>query len=694
MVQNPSRYVHNENENIKRNGERVWIAWTNKAILDRDKNISEILAVGMDITDRRRAIRARIESEATLNSIFRAAPTGIGMVSNRILERVNDRLCDMTGYSSEELVGQSARILYPNEEEFNWVGKEKYAQIRQHETGTVETRWQHKDGSIIDVLLSSTPVDSANTSESVTFTALDITARKQAETALRLSEEKFSKAFQASPVWVSIATVNEGKFLEVNDTFSKITGFTREEAVGRTSFDMGFWLDPQEDRKRAIKIFRKQGYFRNLEMKMRFKDERVHVMLWSADPIELEGQECLISVLTDITELRKMEADKATLESRLRQAQKMEAIGTLAGGIAHDFNNILSAVIGYTELALNDAKKETDLYNNLQEVFRAGERARDLVKQILAFSRQAEQDRKPIQVKLIAKEALKFLRASLPTTIEIRQDLQSSSLVIADPTQIHQVLMNLCTNAGHAMMKNGGVLKVTLTDVQLEGDFTAKQPDLKPGAYLKLTVRDSGHGMPTHVLERIFDPFFTTKEKGEGTGMGLAAVHGIVGSYGGAVFASSKPNEGSTFKVYLPSVKRTPATQVRTEGPLPSGNERILFVDDEPALVNIGKQTLESLGYEVTDRTSSIEALELFKAKPNGFDLVITDMTMPNLSGDELAKEMIRINPQTPVILCTGYSARIDQQKAKAMGIRALITKPMLKRDIAETTRKVLDGNN
>jgi PAS domain S-box-containing protein len=524
---------------------------------------------------------------------------------------------------------------------------------------------------------------------------LDITARKQAEKALKLSEEKFSKAFQASPVWVSITTVNEGRFLEVNDTFSKISGFTREEAVGRTSFDLGFWIDPEpeKDRTSALKIFRKQGYFRNLEMKMRFKDGEDHFMLWSADPIEFEDQECFINVLMEITERKLMEADKAALESRLRQAQKMEAIGTLAGGIAHDFNNILSAVLGYTELALNDVEKGTDIYHNLQEVFRAGERSKDLVKQILAFSRQAEQDRKPIQVKLIAKEAIKFLRASLPTTIEIHQDLRSSSLVIADPTQIHQVIMNLCTNAEYAMRKKGGVLEVSLADVHLETDFAAKYPELKPGAYLELTVRDSGHGIPTYILDRIFDPFFTTKEKGEGTGMGLSAVHGIVGSYGGAVKVTSEPDKGSTFKVYLPAVERQAETKVQPEEAIAAGTERILFVDDEPALANIGQQILESLGYKVTARTSSVEALELFRTKPNGFDLVITDMTMPNLTGDELAEEMIRINPQIPVILCTGYSAKINQQRAMAMGIRAFISKPVLKKDMAETIRRILDEN-
>ncbi len=694
IVQNPMRYLHNENENIKKNGERVWIAWTNKAILDPNRDVSEILSVGMDVTDRRRATQALTEREATLQSIFRAAPTGIGMTTNRILRRVNHRLCEMVGYASDELIGQSARILYPDEKEYDWVGENKYAQIREKGTGTVETRWQHKNGSIIDVLLSSTPIDAADPSKGVTFTALDITARKQALEAVRLSEEKFSKAFQAGPVWVSITTVEEGRLLEVNDTFSKISGFTRSEAIGRTSFDLGFWLDPAKDRERAIQKFREDGSFRNLEMKMRFKDGKDHIMLWSADPIEFEGQKCLINVLTEITEQRMMEAEKEGLETRLRQAQKMEAIGTLAGGIAHDFNNILAAVIGYTELVLNDVEEVTDQYRNLQEVLRAAERAKNLVKQILAFSRQVEQDRKPVQVRRIAREAIKFLRATLPTTIDIKQDMQSSSLVIADPTQLHQVIMNLCTNAGHAMEKKGGVLEVKLVDVELEAYFTAKHPGLKPGSYLELSVRDSGHGMPTHVMDRIFDPFFTTKAKGRGTGMGLSVVHGIVGSYNGAITVSSEPEVGSTFKIYLPAVERRLEKQIRSEAPIATGAERILLVDDEPALVNIGKLALESLGYEVTARTSSIEALELFKAKPHEFDLVITDMTMPSLAGDELASEIIRISPETPIILCTGYSSRITQQQAKEMGIRAFISKPVLKKDMAETTRNVLDGKS
>jgi CheY-like chemotaxis protein len=279
----------------------------------------------------------------------------------------------------------------------------------------------------------------------------------------------------------------------------------------------------------------------------------------------------------------------------------------------------------------------------------------------------------------------------LPTTVKIIQDLRSDSLVAADPTQIHQVLLNLCTNAGQAMKEKGGVLEVKLKDVKFETDFKDENLELKRGSYLELIVSDTGYGMPSHVLDRIFDPFFTTKEIGEGTGMGLSVVHGIVGSYRGAIAACSDPDEGSTFKVYLPVVERQLEPQTQAEGPAANGTERILFVDDEPGLVNIGKQMLESLGYTVTTRTSSLEAFELFKAEPDRFDLVITDMAMPNMPGDILSTELMKVRPEIPVILCTGYSSKISDEIALQKGIKAFAYKPIAMHDLTKSVRKVLD---
>ena len=370
----------------------------------------------------------------------------------------------------------------------------------------------------------------------------------------------------------------------------------------------------------------------------------------------------------------------------------MEAIGTLAGGIAHDFNNILGAVIGYTEMALNDNGDNGPLVSNLQEVLKAGKRAKDLVKHILAFSRQADKEVKPIRVKTIVKETLNLLRASIPTTIEIRQFIQSDGVILADSTQIHQVLMNLCTNAHHAMREAGGELEVSLTNVELESGLTERGLSVVPGSYICLKVSDTGHGMSSEVVDRIFDPFFTTKERDEGTGMGLSVVHGIINSHGGAIRVQSDLGKGSTFEIYLPVIDRELKAPRKDNQQIPRGNESILFIDDEISLVDIGQQVLELLGYKVVTRTSSLEALELFRAKPDTFDLVITDMTMPNMTGAKLAQEMMSIRPQIPVILCTGYSQQITKEQAKKIGIRQFLLKPIVMDELARTIRNVLDN--
>ncbi len=390
--------------------------------------------------------------------------------------------------------------------------------------------------------------------------------------------------------------------------------------------------------------------------------------------------------------LKKREAEKEQLEGQLMHTQKLEAIGTLAGGIAHDFNNILGVIMGYTELALLDIPEGTSLQLKLDEVLKASNRAKEMVNQILTFSRQSKQERKPIQISLIVKEVLKMLRASLPTTIEIRQNFRTGlAPVLSDPTQIHQVLMNLCTNAAHAMRDKGGVLEVSLTDVDIDSDAAAQHPDITPGRYQRLTVSDTGHGMDRAVMKRIFDPFFTTKGPGEGTGMGLAVIHGIVKSHDGAITVHSELGKGTTFQVFFPTIESKVTAEPEHFAPLLLGNERILFVDDEEALVGMGQQMLESLGYEIVARTSSIDALKVFRTQPDKFDLVITDMTMPNMTGAELAKKIMRIRSDIPIVLCTGFSEVISEEKAKAIGIREFVMKPIIRQKIAKIIRRVLD---
>ena len=412
--------------------------------------------------------------------------------------------------------------------------------------------------------------------------------------------------------------------------------------------------------------------------------------LWveaSSVSLNWEGKLATMCFLRDITKQKR-------LESQLIQLQKMEAIGRLAGGIAHDFNNILTAIIGYAELAHVKVSKDSSVWHNMEQVLKASYRAKDLVGQILAVSRKTEQENKSVQVAHIVKEALKFLRSSLPSTIEIRQEislLPEKGIVLADPTQIHQVVMNLCTNAARAMRGRGGILSVKLSEIEVDDSFASRYPDLKHGSYIMLTVSDTGHGMDATVMERIFDPYFTTNIPGEGTGLGLAVVQGIVKSYNGMITVNSESDKGAAFDVYLPAIKAEVLPETDTVKVLPTGDEHILFIDDEKVLTALGKEMLETLGYRVTTRDNGIDALETFRKQPDTFDLVFTDMTMPGMTGMELSKEMMDIRPDIPVVLCTGYSELIDGVRAKENGICEFVMKPFVIKGLAITIREVLD---
>ena len=369
----------------------------------------------------------------------------------------------------------------------------------------------------------------------------------------------------------------------------------------------------------------------------------------------------------------------------------MESIGSLAGGIAHDFNNILSAIVGFTELAQMKIGADSEIKNDLKEVLVASARAKSLVQQDPGFQPSKQEEQKPVQMSLIVKEALKLLRSSLPVTIDIRKNIQSQSIITSDSTQLHQVVMNLCTNAAHAMGLNGGTLEIDLTDVELDSVFCSSHPEIQPGVYQRLTVTDTGHGMTPEVMSRIFDPFFTTKDKGQGTGLGLSVVHGIVNNCGGTITVYSEPDKGTTFNLYFPITESKVPKKPQEYLFMPTGTEHILVVDDEKPIVELTQRILATLGYKVEVRTGSLEALELFRAMPGKFDLLVTDMTMPQMTGDVLARELMKIRPKMPVILCTGFSEKITKEKAEAMGIKAFLLKPLLKDELAHTIRRVLD---
>ena len=513
----------------------------------------------------------------------------------------------------------------------------------------------------------------------------DTTDRKQSEDALLESEELFRALSENAPD--IIYTMNLlGAITYVNPSWKRILGHDEEEILGRYFIDFAMEEDKRTYRKLFKSIRDEEKSVNNYIGVMLTKDGKERLFnMNSAFNRDSEGRILgVVGSMKDVTEMRD-------IEKKLSQSEKMEAIGTLAGGIAHDFNNILAAILGYTQLGI-DAPDEERRKRYLKQVLKSGERAKNLTRQILAFSRQDEQERSPVDMEGIVKEAMNLLRSLLPATIEIRQEIEfKPTIVLSNSFQIHQVLMNLCTNAAHAMRDKEGVLDVRLDHVQLPAREHPMMVDLQPGSYIRLIVRDTGHGIDPGIIDRIFDPFFTTKKMGEGTGLGLSIAYGIVKSHGGTINVQSTLGKGSTFSVYFPHLEVEIEKKSEKPQPIHGGGERVLFVDDEPFLTEIGKEGLSALGYEVTVRTSSIEALNAFRTQPRKFDLVITDMTMPNMTGVQLANEMLKVRPDIPIILCTGYSEMIDEKTSKKFGIRAFLMKPVLLEEIARTIRKVLD---
>ena len=559
---NPDRYAVNINENMRRGGERTWIAWTNKPIRYENGRVMEVLCVGNDITERKAMEEAVVEAEARYRSIFENALMGI---------------------------------------------------------------------------------------------------------------------FQSTP---------QGSFLKLNMALARILGYdSPEDALNAVTDLSRLYVNP-ERRSELVRLIEEREMVQDFEAQFFRKDKSVGWITLNIRAVrDIKGAIVhLEGTIQDIT-------DSKLLESQLNQARKMEAIGTLAGGIAHDFNNILAPILGYSEISLNDVPKGSRLHHNLEQILLSGNRARELVKQILTFSRKTEQAPRPVQVSLLVKETLKLLRSSLPSTIEIRQSFDEDAIdstVMADPIQIHQVLMNLCTNAAHAMREEGGVLSIVLKNEDIDSGGKTEIADLEPGAYLRLSVADTGHGMEEAIRERIFDPYFTTKGPSEGTGLGLALVYGIIKNLSGGIAVFSAPGQGSTFDVYFPRTKSVQAPIAVTSARLPTGKGLILVVDDEKPIVEMLREMLRSLGYDVAERYSSYDALQAFRAHPESFDLVITDLTMPHMTGLDLSKEILKIRANTPIILCTGFSEAVNENRIKSPGIREFLMKPVALRDLAVAVNRIL----
>jgi len=659
------------------------VEWYDSILKDADGNTIGVLAVGQNITEHKQAEEALRKSEEKYRTLLKTTSEGWWLLnSEQETIEVNQALCNMLGYSEKEMLGKTPFDFVDDENRKIFV--EQTSKISTTAHRSYEVTVKKKNGEDLFAHFNASTIRDESGDVQGSFALItDITERKEAQK----ERDRLAIAIEQAAESVFI-TDRDGTIQYVNPAFERLTGYSRKDAIGQNprilksgKHDTLFYKEMWDTLSRGDAW---QGRFINKK-----KDGSLYEAKATITPILDEHGK-----ITNFVSIKRDVTHEIKLEKQLIQSQKMEAIGTLAGGIAHDFNNILSAIMGYSELALIKAPKEKQLYNNVQNILHASHRAKDLVQQILTFSRKSEEEKAPVQISHLVKEALKFLRSSLPTTIEIREEIaREIGIVNANPTQMHQVIMNLCTNASHAMQKEGGILEVSLRNIDLDFHSIAQYPDIDPGKYLRLTVSDTGQGIAPEIMERIFEPYFTTEEKGVGTGMGLSVVHGIVKGHGGMVTVYSEPGKGSTFHVYIPLIQEEEKRpEIDEDAPVPTGTEHILFIDDEPVLADLGKQMLDRLGYEVTSRTSSVEALELFKAQPDRFDLVITDMTMPQMTGDKLAMEIEKIRPDIPIIICTGYSERITEDKAKWIGIKAFAMKPVVMKDLANTVRKVIDG--
>ncbi len=593
------------------------------------------------------------------------------------------------GYSKKEVEALGNIDTLLGENHFNRIELENSKELRN-----IEYTIQEKSGSHHTVLINIKLVEVKE--GSILYTCRDITDLKVTEAALKESEQKFKLLFENVPLSYQLLD-EDGNLIEVNQTWLHTLGYTKDDVIGKNFSD---FLVP-EWKANFIKKFlwsKAVGEVLGVEFEIARKDgTKIFVSFQSKTTktpnSTFKQTHC---VLNDITNQKRIEKAQELMKQNLTQMQKIESIGNLAGGIAHDFNNILFPIIGMSEMLMEDFSPDSPEYEDVKEILQAGKRGSELVMQILSFSRQHEHKMMPVRVQKIMKEVLKLTRATIPSSIEIQINIQQDcGIVLADPIQLHQVGMNLITNAYQSIDSANGKINIELKEVSLN-----KEKDLKislpPGKYVQLLVSDSGIGMPPEILDKVFEPYFTTKARGKGTGLGLAVVYGIIKEHNGDIFVYSHEGKGTSFKVYLPLIQKTVSTNNTSidESELKKGNERLLILDDEESVVKILSKMLIRLGYKTTGFTNSDEALSKFKSDPEKFDLIISDMTMPEMTGDEFARKVISIRPELPIILCTGYSEKIDKELAESIGIRGFLMKPVVKYDMAHLVRKLLDGSS
>ena len=673
---------------------------TQASLLQEVKALRERLAqLEKAETERERIAKELRSSEATLRSVLRAAPVGIGLVSDRVLGWTNDRIHQMTGYTGEELTGQNIRMLYESEAEFERIGRTKYDQLNQQGESTVEARWRRKDGTVIDVLLSSSLVALDTPTTDVTFTALDITARKRAEELIRKSELQLRNIIEHSTnVFYTHNTEHVVTYMspqikslldcEPEEVLCRWTDFVTDNPINEKGY---------EYTQKAIDTGKRQPPY-ELELLSK-KGRKVRVEVHEAPVIQDGVTIAITGALTDITERRRAEQEREQLASQLRQAQKMEAVGQLAGGVAHDFNNLLTAILGNADLALMSL--EGDGGNTgaiacsraLEHIKSASERGAILTRQLLTFSRKQVPKPEELDVNEIVTGMDSIMRRLLGEQIEIKIVLAPDPLrILADASHIEQVILNLALNARDAMPK-GGTLTIELAAVDLDKEHVRKHIDAKTGPHAMISVTDTGEGMSREVLSHLFEPFFTTKPVGKGAGLGLATAYGIMKQTGGHITVDSAPGKGSTFRLYLPALIKDPTTPPKQDDtPRAGGNETVLLCEDEEMVRKLARTILSNAGYTVLEARDGQQALTVAAEHSGTIDLLITDMVMPHMNGWELAKTLKKKIPDLTLLFVSGYAADVIDIEGLLDQELPFLQKPFQPADLLREIRKVLDA--
>ena len=635
------------------------------------------------------------DSLEQLQSIFEHLADGVFLVKvlpgpSFAFEAFNRRTSEWVGMSSEAVRGRSLAEVLPASEA---------ARVEQIYRRCVESRETQRYEEVPtalqpDMAFQTTliPVfDQHGVVTRIVGVSRDVSDQKRAARALSESQEMFAKAFRHGPYAMLIVRLTDGVYVDVNAAFEELFECERAQVVGQPSAALQVWTN-MDERRRMVETLRKGGGLRDFAANLRtFKGEQRDVLI-SGDEVSLGGEAHLIGTVRDVTKTLATERTNAELEAQLRQAQKLEALGTLAGGIAHDFNNILGAMVAFIDLIRIDVNDRMSVLEHVAELKSASHRARDLVQQILTFSRTQKPSRSVTKVDHAVRDALKLLRSSLPSSVVMKSSFdEQAPLVLADPSQVHQVMMNLGTNAAFAMRERGGELALHVDLADVDEALCRRRPDLRPGRYARISVTDTGDGMDEATLKRIFEPFFTTKKQGEGTGLGLAVVHGIVRDHDGAIAVESRPGVGTRVEVYLPEHIGEPSAAQVGPAALPRGRgERILVVDDEEALCVSLTALLKRLGYQVVAKSQPQAALELFAQEPDGFALVMTDLTMPGMTGLSLAQHMLAINPKARVLLMSGFSGTWTPASVRTLGLVDMLVKPLSAAALAEGVARAI----